>query len=55
MGTKSSVTQPGFATSVGGAGIRIPVGAGTRAPGATPTPGRRLLQIGIGRGVRLSE
>ena len=36
---------------IGPAGVRIPIGAGPRAPTPSPKPTRRPLQIGIGRGV----
>jgi hypothetical protein len=50
----SSVTSaPGGSVQIGigGSGIRIPVGGGSRAPTPVPKPTRKPLQIGIGRGV----
>ena len=53
-GTRSSsvTSAPGgsLQIGIGGAGVRIPIGAGTRAPASTPTP-RPKIPSGIGRGL----
>jgi len=54
-GKRSDTAKPAPGGSlqigIGGSGIRIPIGGGTRAPTPVPKPTRRPLQIGIGRGV----
>lgn len=59
-GTRGSTSAPGQRGSlqigIGPAGVRIPIGAGTRAPTATPTPRPRIkVQTGIGRGYYLPD
>jgi hypothetical protein len=59
-GTRGSTSASGQRGSlqigVGPAGVRIPIGAGTRAPTATPTPRPRIkVQTGIGRGYYLPD
>jgi hypothetical protein len=49
--TAAPASRGSLQIGVGGAGIRIPIGGGTRgAPTATPKPRRTPVQIGIGRG-----
>jgi hypothetical protein len=54
-GTRRGSAAPGHGGTlqigIGPAGVRIPIGAGSRAPTPAPKPTRRPIQIGIGRGV----
>ena len=53
-GTRGSTSAPGQRGSlqigIGPAGVRIPIGAGTRRPTPTPTP-RPNIPSGVGRGL----
>src|SRR6266576_5514541 len=50
-GTAASGQRGTLQIGIGPAGVRIPNGAGSRAPTPAPQPTRRPMQIGIGRGV----
>jgi hypothetical protein len=54
--TGASGQRGSLQIGIGPGGVRIPIGAGTRAPTATPTPRPRIkVQTGIGRGYYLPD